>query len=211
MFNAGAVTLDALRARIRALEGGAPVHRRRVASGLSTVDGLIGGLPCPGLVELCGPDGGGRTRVAVELVAAFTAARRAVAWVDPLRRLYPPAAAAMGVDLDRLLLVRPPADGTHPEIWATEQLLRSGCFALVVSHLPERRRARRQGGHTWARAAERGQCTGLVLASRPQRDVPAEIRLQAGAGRLSVLRDRGGRPGGSAILPPVPSEADPWG
>lgn len=210
MAEATAVSLEALRARIRALEGSAPVQRRRVQTGIESIDQLVQGLPCPGIVELCGPDGSGRTRVALELASAATRARRAVAWVDPLRVLYPPAAAALGVDLDRLLIIRPPADGSHPEIWATEQLLRSGCFALVISHLPERRGARRFGGHQWARAAERGQCTGVVLGERPQRDVPAEIRLQTGGGRLSVLRDRGGRPGGSLVLPRAPAGADPW-
>lgn len=210
MSNASAVSLEALRARIRALEGNAPVHRRRIATGVESFDQLVDGLPCPGIVELCGPDGSGRTRMAIELVAAATRARRSVAWVDPMRQLYPPAAASLGVDLDRLLIVRPAADGTHPEIWATEQLLRSGCFSLVISHLPERRGARRFGGHQWARAAERGQCTGLVLSARPQRDVPAEVRLQTGQGRVSVLRDRGGRPGGSVPLPGHPVAADPW-
>jgi hypothetical protein len=182
-----------------------------VSSGIASIDALIQGLPCPGIVEICGAAGTGRTRLALQLVAEATRLRRTVAWVDPLRQLYPPAAADLGIDLDRLLIVRPPADGSHAEIWATEQLLRSGCFALVVSHLPEQRGSRRFGGHQWARAAERGQCTAVVLAHRPARDVPAEVRLQTGFGRVSVLRDRGGQPGGSAILPPIPSAADPWG
>ena len=152
----------------------------------------------------------GRMRLALSMVAVATRERQSVAWVDPVRQLYPPAAAALGVDLDRLLIVRPPCDGTHPELWATEQLLRSGCFSLVVSHLPEARGARRFGGHQWARAAERGRCTALVLGERPARDVPAEIRLQTGGGRVSVLRDRGGRPGGSATLPAWPEGVGPW-
>jgi recombination protein RecA len=205
------VSLETLRAQIRALEGGARVQRRRVSSGVQAFDELVQGLPCPGIVELCGPDGSGRTRLALELVATATRSRRSVAWVDPLRQLYPPAAAALGVDLDRLLIVRPSADGSHPEIWATEQLLRSGCFSLVVSHLPEQRGARRFGGHQWARAAERGQCTALVLGARPQRDVPAEVRLQTGGGRVAVLRDRGGRPGSSLDLPSYAPATDPWG
>lgn len=205
------MSLEALRAQVRALEGGAPVLRRRVSSGIEAVDRLVQGLPCPGLVEICGASGSGHARLALSLVAEATRQRRSVAWVDPLSQLYPPAAADLGVDLDRLLIVRPPADGSHPEIWATEQLLRSGCFSLVVSHLPDQRGARRFGGHQWARAAERGQCTGVVLATRPQRDVPAEVRLQTGGGQVSVLRDRGGRPGSSKGLPPLPAQADPWG
>ena len=210
MSPASAVSIEALRAKIRAIESTAPVSRRRVPSGVPVVDGLIEGLPRPGIVEICGHEGTGRTRVALSIAAEVTRERHCVAWVDPLCQLYPPAAAALGVDLDRLLLIRPPADGGHREIWATEQLLRSGCFALVVSHLPEQRTQRRFGGHQWARAAEQGQCTALILGDRPAREVPAEVRLQTGRGRLAVLRDRGGRPGDSAALPPLPAQADPW-
>ena len=60
-------------------------------------------------------------------------------------------------------------------------------------------------------AAERGQCTAVVLGKRPSRNIPAEVRLQTGGNRVSVLRDRGGRPGGSALLPGWPDGADPWG
>lgn len=207
MSRAAAVSLETLRAQVRALEGGAPVHRRRVVSGVDVFDRLVQGLPCPGIVELCGSDGSGHLRLALELAASATRDRRAVAWVDASRQLYPPAAAALGVDLDRLLIVRPAADGSHPEIWATEQLLRSGCFALVVSHFPESRNERRFGGHQWARAAEHGQCTALVLGARPLRDVPADVRLQVGGGQLSVLRDRGGRHGASQALADPP---DAW-
>src|SRR5690606_32371474 len=209
-----AVSLDALRARIREIEGSARVERRRHSSGVELVDELVGGLPCPGLVEISGPPGTGRTRLALQLVAAATAGGRAVAWVDPERRLYPPAVEALGVPLHRLLLVRPPAVASPgeggPVVWAAEQILRSGCFPLVVVNLPDQREGfDRGGGHTWARAAERGHCTALVLTTRPRRPFPAEIRLATGAGRVQVLRDRGGRPGSGAALP-WPEALDPW-
>lgn len=204
------MSLEALRERIRLLEGGQRVRRRRSPSGVDVFDELVQGLPCPGIVEICGQPGTGRTSLALRMVAAFTRRRQRVAWVDPTRCLFPPAVAALGVDLGDLLVIQPDADGTHSEIWATEQLLRSGCFSLVISHLPERRQSRRAGGHSWARAAEHGQCTAVILTSRPNRDVPAEIRLSTGDGRLVVLRDRGGQSGREAALPELPEGAHPW-
>ena len=209
---AEALSLDMLRERIRAIEGSPRVQRTRVPAGVDAVDELVGGLPRPGLVELCGAPGSGGARLAAQIVAVHTRQRLSVAWVDSMQQLYPPALADFGVELTRLLVVRPPSDGTAPEGWATEQLLRSGCFSLVVTDLPPLPRGRRRtGGHAWARAAEQGQSTALLLSTRPERDVPAELRLQLGGGQVSVLRDRAGRSGQRSVLPTPPSHADPWG
>ena len=116
----------------------------------------------------------------------------------------------VGVRLDRLLIVRPPEDGSTPWAWATEQLLRSGCFRHVVVDLPPREGSRRSLAHTWARAAEYGRYTAVVLSRRPTRELPADIRLSVGGGRVFAVRNRGGVPGGSAGLPPWPAEASPW-
>jgi len=184
--------LEALRARIRALEGGPRIERRRHPSGVEAIDRLLGGLPVPGVVEVCGADGAGRATVALDLAAAITTAHHLVAWVDPLGRFHPPAAAARGVALERLMIVRPVHDGTSPWAWTTEQILRSGCFPLVVTDLPPRTGSRRVLSHGWARAAEHGRCTALVLSQRTTRELPADVRLSIGDRTLTVLRDRGG-------------------
>ncbi|MBX2797671.1 MAG: hypothetical protein KTR31_08390 [Myxococcales bacterium] len=193
--------LDALRAKIRAIEGGPRVVRRRVPTGVEALDALVEGLPVPGIVEICGREGSGRSRLALTILARATASHTAVAWVDPLKRLYPPAAADLGVALEQLLVVRPPEDGSTPWAWATEQLLRSGCFGWVVVDLPPRSGSRRALSHTWARAAEYGCCTVIAISERPTRELPADVRLSVGEGRLFVVRDRGGRAGGGV----------PWG
>ena len=189
-----AAALDVLRARIRTLEGGPRIERRRAPSGVERIDTLVGGIPVPGLVEITGADGAGRTSLAVELAAVCTTARRLVAWVDPMARLHPPAAASRGVTLERLLVVRPVEDGSSPWVWATEQLLQSGNFPIVVVDLPPRSRgvgSRRVASHGWARAAEHGCCTAIVLSSRTTRELPADVRISVGDQRLTVLRDRG--------------------
>jgi hypothetical protein len=109
------------------------------------------------------------------------------------------------------MVVRPPADGADSWAWATEQLLRSGCFQQVVVDLPPRTGSRRALSHQWARAAEHGQCTAIVLGERPTRELPADVRVAVGGGRLTVVRDRSGRHGASSLLPPVPPELSPWG
>lgn len=205
-----AAALEALREQIRVLEGGPRILRRRAPSGVATIDALTGGLPRPGIVEISGAPGTGRTRVAAQLVAACTRARRWVTWVDPQRMLHPPALADHGVELGRLLVVCPPRDGTRAGVWAIEQLLRSGCFPLVVVSLPPRSGSRRAAGHGWARAAEHGQCTALVLGDRPTRELPADVRLRVGMRGLTVVRDREGRAGARAALPPWPDGASPW-
>jgi hypothetical protein len=209
----GSAALDALRARIRAIEGGTVVRRRRAPTGVEVFDTLLGGLPEPGIVELSGAEGTGRFRVAFALASAYGRMQRRVAWIDPQSRLYPPAAADHGVDLASLLVVCPSEDGTAPWGWATEQILRSGCFPLVVVDLPEPAagEGRRPMAHGWARAVEHGRCTALVLTRKPARELAADVRLTVGGERLVVVRDRTGMAGGEGAMPPWPKGASPWG
>ncbi|MCB9675146.1 MAG: hypothetical protein H6737_08510 [Alphaproteobacteria bacterium] len=205
-----------LRAQIRALEGGPRVERARVPSGSPALDGLVGGLPRPGLFELHGPPGCGAVRLALQMVADETRRRRWVAWVDRERTLHPPAALAIGVDLDRMLIVQPPAGGAeggrHAGTWAVEQLLRSGCFPLVVvtsdPAMPEHRFA----GTRWRQAAEKGNSTALILTRdrNAGRALQPDVRLLVEPGRLTVTRDRAGQAGAIAMLPPVGTHIDPW-
>ena len=57
--------LDQLRERIQEIEGRPPVSRQVVSSGMDDLDAAVGGLPCPGLVEVSGRPGSGRVRVAL--------------------------------------------------------------------------------------------------------------------------------------------------
>jgi hypothetical protein len=208
MAQQAAVSLEVLRDRIRELEG-APVHTQRVSTGLQALDDLVGGLPQPGLVEVHGPPGSGRTRLALALAERFTAGGRLVAWVDLDCTLYPPAAGDLKVVLRRLLVVRPRllASEADRAVWATEQLLRCGCFPLVVVS-----GAVRLGrvGQRWVHATEAGGCTCLVIGEHASRGIPAAVRLAVGRGEVVVVRNRGGRTGRAAVLPPWTKRADPW-
>lgn len=193
MASSAAISLDALRQRIRELEG-PQVQVQSIPSGVSILDELVGGLPRPGLVELVGPEGSGRTWLALRLVAAHQAGHQPAAWVDFEHRLHPPAAQALGVRLDRLLVVRPPADRAA---WAMEQLLRSGCFSLVVGADPG---GVGRSGARWSLATEAGASTGVILRQRTGRDLPVHLRLSTGQEQLVVLRQRGALAGRSVPL-----------
>src|SRR4051812_24439669 len=87
-----------------------PVPRtiRPVATtGIQTIDELLeGGLPLGAITEVVGPECSGRTSFALSFIAQMTQAEKVCAWIDVSDTLDPESAAAVGVDLSRLLWVR---------------------------------------------------------------------------------------------------------
>jgi hypothetical protein len=194
-----AATLQALRAQIHALEGGTRVHIDRVQTGVSQLDAIVGGLPRPGIVEIAGNFGSGRTQLALAIVTARIRKREPVAWVDWCEQLYPYGLSE--AELETFLILRPSAQQGE---WATEQLLRSGCFPTVVVSDPKRLRRPLR----WKLAAEQGHSSLILLGRRPHRGVAADVRLSLSKGKIRVSRNRGQRPGREAV---IPGEALPWG
>ena len=83
------------------------VVRPTAPTGIATLDdALSGGLPIGAITELAGPECSGRTSLALSFVAGLTHAGRVCAWIDVSDTLHPESAAAIGVDLDRLLWIR---------------------------------------------------------------------------------------------------------
>jgi hypothetical protein len=121
--------VEQLRERIRKLEAQPRQLVMSLRTGHAELDDL-GAFRLGTGVELCGEEASGRTTVALSVVAAAGREKRLSAWVDGPQELYPPAAASMGVALDRLLIVRPKASGQL--VWSAVQLLRSGAFTCVV-------------------------------------------------------------------------------
>ena len=75
--------------------------------GIPAVDTTLqGGLPVGAITEVIGPECSGRTSFALSFTAEMTAAIKACAWVDVSDTFHPESAAAMGVDMTRLLWVR---------------------------------------------------------------------------------------------------------
>jgi recombination protein RecA len=76
-------------------------------TGIREIDELLhGGFPIGALSEIVGPECSGRTSLALTFVANLTQAGKVCAWVDVSDTLHPESAAAIGVDLSRLLWIR---------------------------------------------------------------------------------------------------------
>ena len=71
---------------------------------------LGGGLPLGAIIELNGAGSSGRTTLALSTLAGLTRRGHCCAYVDACDALDPLSAAALGVELRRLLWVRPPED-----------------------------------------------------------------------------------------------------
>jgi hypothetical protein len=121
--------VEQLREKIRKLEAQPRQLVMALRTGVTALDDF-GAFRLGTGVELCGEEASGRTTVALSLVAAAGREKRLSAWVDGPSELYPPAAAAMGVTLSRLLIARPKVPGQL--VWTAVQLLRSGAFTCVV-------------------------------------------------------------------------------
>lgn len=75
-------------------------------TGNGRLDALLnGGLPLGSVCELTGPDGSGRSSIALSLLANAST-EGACAWIDVSDVLSPQSAAGAGVELDNLLWVR---------------------------------------------------------------------------------------------------------
>ena len=93
---------------------------------------LCGGLARGGFVELTGRRSCGRFSIGIAALASATSCGEAAALVDLGSHLDPQAAEAAGVELDRLLWVRP--EKLKDAVASAEMLLSAG-FPLVVLDL----------------------------------------------------------------------------
>jgi len=114
--------------------GDAPLahgHRERLATGFAALDAVLdGGLPRGQLTELVGTASTGLTSVVHRLLGHVTGQRRVAAWIDGPDAFDPASAVTAGVDLERLLWVRPPDLATA--FTAAEAVLGLGGFPLVL-------------------------------------------------------------------------------
>src|SRR5688500_9804982 len=101
------------------------------STGIAEVDTLTGGIPRGAITEIFGPRSSGRTSLLYSLLAYATAHDEICALVDTNDVFAPTAAAAAGIDLDRLLWVRCAAN-LEQAFKATDLLLHAGGFGLVI-------------------------------------------------------------------------------
>ena len=90
----------------------------------------IGGVPKGRIIEIYGPESSGKTTLALHILAEAQKRGGEVAFVDAEHALDPVYAAALGVDIDNLLVSQPDTGEQALEI--TDALVRSGAVDAVV-------------------------------------------------------------------------------
>ena len=90
----------------------------------------IGGVPRGRIVEIYGPESSGKTTLALHILAEAQKRGGEVAFVDAEHALDPDYAAALGVDIDNMLVSQPDTGEQALEI--TDALVRSGAVDAVV-------------------------------------------------------------------------------
>lgn len=188
-----------------------------------------GGLP-RGVVELAAPRAlGGSTSIALAAVRAgqARAAGAWCAWLDPEGTLHAPGVVAAGVDLDRMLVVRPPRSQLAR---VAVKVVGAGAFEVVVvdfdavpgaSLSPEAGPQAAKKRRSWspevlvrklALSAESSGSTVLLLTdgARP-RSIPWPVALRLELSRptrselvVRVAKDRRGRIGLVRTVPFLP-------
>jgi cell division inhibitor SulA/protein ImuA len=190
-------------ARVWKLKDASAAPTRPVwSTGKSSLDARLpgGGWPTASLIEVL-LDDTGLGEVQLFLPALVESQRRIgdvpwLVWIAPPHEPYAPALAQQGIELTRLLVVRPTT--ANEALWAAEQALGSGVCAAVLLWL-------KGTDDRWLRrlklAAEAGGALGVLF--RPERhrfeSSPASLRLVVSRGehemQLDLLKVQGGRPG----------------
>jgi hypothetical protein len=171
---------------IRALE-----RRRRdevVPTTIEAVDRLLeGGLPRGKVTEIAGR--GARLSIVVATLASATSIGEAAAFVDLNDAFDPQLGEAAGIDLRRMLWVRP--NSLRQAVAAAEMLIGAGfqLVALDAGLPPLRGRVPDAAWVRLARAAEGNGAALLVSAPYPLTGTTSEAMLRAEASRA---RWRGG-------------------
>ena len=181
-----------LRERTRQIEASRrAANPDALSTGFDALDQLLPGpgLPWGTLTEWLNEcEGGGALTLALAIAAKAVRRGGAFVMIDGANEFYPPAAAQLGIPLDRMLVVHP--DNARTALWAWEQALRcEGVAATLgwIAELSDRPFRRLQ------LAAETGGGLGFLLRPPACRATPSWA-----AARLSVTP----RPGRGPLYAP---------
>lgn len=186
--------------------------RSGIPTGFATLDDLLpdAGWPTASLMELLMPSAGyGELRLLMPAIRALSLSLpRWVAWVNPPFVPYAPALEALGVDINKMLLIHP---RSHEDaLWALERATKSGSCSLVMAWLDDRQLKLKDTQRLQV-AARQGET--LTCLFRPQvrsqtmlQPSMAELRvaltdLQDGELTLDIIKRRGGWPVHDLSLP----------
>jgi hypothetical protein len=162
----------------------AELREEPLPTSLAGLDQLLGGgLPRGEMVELVGRGSCGRFAALLATLRAVTGAGEAAALVDQGAQLDPQAAAEVGIDLERLLWLRP--QNLDDSLAVAELLVHTG-FPLVVLDLglpPVQGRAPLAAWLRLARNAATHQAVVLVGSPYRLSGCAAGVVVAAGRGR----------------------------
>ena len=158
--------MQRLSSEVRGLEtaGRQATNKQTISCGCEALDHCLpdGGYVPGSVVEYLRamPGCGASTLAFTAAAAAMKSTNGFVVIIDTQHNIYPPALASWGIDLEKVVLVRPQSD--VDALWAVDQSLRTPAVAAVVADVEriDDRAARRM-----QLAAEQGG--GLALLLRP--------------------------------------------
>src|SRR5580693_147470 len=103
-----------------------------IPSGCLSIDAAlgVGGFPRGRVVEIFGPESGGKTTMTLHVIAQAQKMGGQAAFIDAEHALDPAYARKLGVDVDNLLVSQP--DNGEQALEITETLIRSGGLDVVV-------------------------------------------------------------------------------
>ena len=103
-----------------------------ISTGALSIDAAlgVGGFPRGRVVEVFGPESGGKTTLALHVIAEAQKTGGQAAFIDAEHALDPSYARKLGVDVDNLLVSQP--DNGEQALEIAETLIRSGGVDVVV-------------------------------------------------------------------------------
>jgi cell division inhibitor SulA len=180
--------------------GCASVSSENPSTGYPELDAVLPGRgwPAGALTEIFFDRPGiGELQLLMPAAARFTRDGRWLSLITPPCTPYPPALAAFGIDLRQVLLLDP--ESSREQVWACEQLLKSGQCGTVLIWLES------ASEYMLRRLQQTAECsTAVTVLYRPPRAQPCAVsalRLhvgkQEGRTAIHVLKRRGGTVGHS--------------
>lgn len=111
--------------------GSRPLDIPRISTGISSLDRLVGGgWPQPGIVEIFGTPGSGKTTLCLHTIAAAQKEGKTCIFIDMENAVHLGYAAACGVDTDNLVLAQP--ETAEQAMNLIFDCVRSDEFAVIV-------------------------------------------------------------------------------
>src|SRR3989440_9521700 len=106
-----------------------------IPSGCLSIDAAlgVGGFPRGRVIEIYGPESGGKTTMTLHVIAEAQKLGGQAAFIDAEHALDPVYARKLGVDVDNLLVSQP--DNGEQALEIAEKLLRPGRGELLVRDL----------------------------------------------------------------------------